>query len=82
MPYLHSPAIALDDVNSVWVLTVPVNPAEFDVVGLDDAFAFDGIQNDVGLSEVSFDSSSVAVVPEPSMLMLFGLGAFIARRKR
>lgn len=76
-PYDHSPAIGPG-----WVLTVPPNPAEFDIVELDVSFDFGGVQEDLGPLEMSFESMTVTATPEPSMLILFGLGTFLVRRKR
>ena len=85
-PYEHSPAVGPG-----WVLTVPPNPTGVDTIGIDTSFGLGGtvleplggIQYDItGQLEVPFESSSITVVPEPSMLILFSLGTFLVRRKR
>jgi hypothetical protein len=84
-PYEHSPAI-----NPGWTLTVPPN-----ITGVDNFMVvapfeigntllepLGGIQNDITRQfEVPFESSTITLVPEPSMLILLGLGAFLARRR-
>jgi hypothetical protein len=84
-PYEHSPAI-----NPGWTLTVPPNitgggnftvGAPFEV-GNTLLEPSGGIQNDSTRQlEMPFESSTLMVVPEPSMLILLGLGTFLARKR-